>query len=213
MAIAFDASSSWENFPASWPLTISHTVTGTNTLLLVWVAIFNTTVTSVTYNWVAMTQLATKLAWSAVNVYIFWLLSPTTWTNNIVINYTWNTYVRSSNASYTWVKQSWLPDATGTNSGTTETSIPCSVTSVADNSWMAMFWYASWWINTTVTNWVLRTRSPSLDWAIWDSNTAITPAWSYTITWWRTWWSEWWITWVTFAPFVATPNSSFFNFL
>src|SRR5438067_591060 len=110
MAIGFDASSGgFVN--TSGPLTISHTCGGSNRILLVGVEISvgGETVTGVTYNSVAMTQINLQdLNGSTFrNTYLFYLIAPATGANNIVVSASGGTgNIYAAAASYTGVDQS-----------------------------------------------------------------------------------------------------------
>lgn len=96
-------------------------------------------ISSVKYNGVSMTQLATHAADGANgNIYLYGLLNPTTGSAlPILITYAGSMQIFASSASYTGVSQSGLPDAVGTNSQT-GTAITESLTTVANNCWMVM---------------------------------------------------------------------------
>lgn len=93
MPIAFDAKSIGSSGTDVTSLTIAHTCTGSNLVLVVVATIQGNaaTVTGITYNGVAMT-LGKKGGPDADNnqVYLFYLANPATGTNNIVITYSGN---------------------------------------------------------------------------------------------------------------------------
>ncbi|MGQ0829214.1 MAG: hypothetical protein ACT4ON_12570 [Bacteroidota bacterium] len=66
-------------------LTISHTVSGSNTILIVRASTRNGDPTSITYNSVSLTKLATKNN-SSQYASIWYLINPSAGTNNVVIN-------------------------------------------------------------------------------------------------------------------------------
>lgn len=135
MAIARDASSSAVNASAS-SLTFSHTCTGSNLLLLVGVGANSTDTSGVTYNGVAMTQIATDVTGTAGYASLWGLLAPSTGANNIVVTQTTTTYMSACAVSYTGVVQSGLPSITGTDSAT---PLSISLTTTVDNSWLVVF--------------------------------------------------------------------------
>lgn len=120
----------------------NHTCTGTNLCLLVGVADNSgDSVTSVTYNSVAMTQLG-KVARNVAGpeLYIYGLLNPATGLNNVFITRSNSTSdITSGAVSYTGVKQSGLPDASGTANSLASTSVTKSITTIAANA-IAVAW-------------------------------------------------------------------------
>jgi len=118
MAIAFDSSAG--SFQGSTiTLTYSHTCTGSNLILLVSVSTVTTNITGVTYNGVSMTQITT-VSNTAKN-YLFYLIAPTTGTNNVVVSAGGSTLIMSSSSSYTGALQSSQPDAFLATASNTET--------------------------------------------------------------------------------------------
>lgn len=137
MAIAFDATSSGSS-TGSTTLTVAHTCTGANRLLLCYIASTAAdNVTGVTYNGVAMTE-AVKAAnsFAGGEVYIYYLIAPATGANNIVVTKTGTTGTLAMlSASYTGALQSGQPDSTSSGyTGTRPNS--WSQTVVAGNSWV-----------------------------------------------------------------------------
>lgn len=186
MAIAFDASASGNNAGAS-SLTIAHTCTGSDRLLLVGVFCQETptsydVVTGVTYNGVAMTQLAKIDCGIAVQgVYLYGLLAPATGANNIVVSASTTTDVLElKSLSYTGVKQSGLPDASDTSNGALVTSISNDITTILDNCWAVMWSWSERLLNATAGV-TARLGANSQSW-IGDSNGVISPAGSFTGT-------------------------------
>ena len=90
MALAVDAASSSEATSAT-SLTWSHTVSGTNRLLVVGVQFYknvNSFISGITYNSVALTPV-TGAAINTSNYYVdlWYLIAPSTGSNNIVVSY------------------------------------------------------------------------------------------------------------------------------
>jgi hypothetical protein len=134
MAIAFDSSASTNNSTAS-SRTWSHTCSGSNRILFVGLLLqSNITCTGVTYNGVAMTQLATKSNGS--NNYIYYLIAPDTGIHNVVASFSGSGYNWGASASYTGAKQSEQPDAYNTGQSNNSSSVTCNVTTVADKCWV-----------------------------------------------------------------------------
>ncbi len=111
--IAFDSASLGDYQEGSATRTWSHTVSGTNTLLIVCGATYNTDFTGATYDGVAMTLLADTPAPSfGANTYMacYGLLSPHTGTHNVVLSrsgaFIW---IEAEAESFSGVSQASLP--------------------------------------------------------------------------------------------------------
>lgn len=151
MAIAFDATTSSSRVNATTTLTYAHTCTGSDRFLVVATA-NNTarTVTSVTYNWVSMTQVLSPLTNSNWSILYLWILAnPASWSNNIVVTTSGNCEIISKCISYTGVNASWQPDSSSSTWPTTTTSFTTSTTTVADNCWCVMWWMGMNWSTLT----------------------------------------------------------------
>lgn len=130
MAIALDAVS---HGSGASPLTISHTCSGVNRLLLV----FNRGAlpSSVTYNGVSLTKLVDTSSGST-RLTLWYLIQPDPGTHDLVITSGSNplavviSYTGAARAATNWVTN------TGTSSGTTTLGI--STTPSQDNCWIAM---------------------------------------------------------------------------
>jgi hypothetical protein len=160
MAIAFDAAS--EGYASGTSLTVSHTVTGSAPLLIACVGTngTNDTVTGVTYNGVAMTQLGT-VENTYNRLYIYGLLAPATGTHDIVVSNSASVGIRLRAASYSGAKQSGLPDAVATWSTASGTSTTMTVTTTVADCWlvaMARNGYDNYTIGANTVK-----RSPSAD--------------------------------------------------
>lgn len=188
MAIAFD------NYAATGAVTdntsnITYSYnagSGANRFLVVVVStsLTSDTVSGVTYNGVAMTNVAGMQRTSVAgdyNVYTFCLIGPATGSNTVTV--TWTTprssaYSSGFNATYTGVSQTGQPTGGTTASGTATTG-SVSVTTTDDNSWLigeaqnnANFITAG--ANTTQ-------RSAASSSGYFDTNSAQTPAGSKTM--------------------------------
>lgn len=139
MAIAFDATSNGTAVATS--LTVAHTCTGSNLLLYAYVCTVAATdfAVTATYNAVSMTSITSGFLISSGNARMsnFYLLNPATGSNNIVFTPNASANMGSVNTSYTGVKQSGQPDASGTvsssvASGGTQT---LTLTTVAGSCW------------------------------------------------------------------------------
>lgn len=136
MAVAFDAQSSGSVNPAT-TLTVAHTCTGSNRVLLVGLSTNNTTdiVTGVTYAGVSMTKLKTQVVQGLYYSYLFYLQNPSSGTNNIVATASSSSLMGAISASFTGADQVSTPDssASGTTTGA-GTTVSATTTVVAANS-------------------------------------------------------------------------------
>lgn len=177
LPIAFDAASNGSTTGTS--LTVAHTCTGTDRLLIVGVAQNSTTtdnITGVTYNSVAMTLAVSQGSSPANNWSQLWYLrNPASGNNNIVISASPSTEMASVNASYTGADQLTQPDATNSNTAESVTSIATSVTTVKDNCWAVIICSTDGGTVSASTNVTSRATSGTR-YMIGDNNAAITPA-------------------------------------
>jgi hypothetical protein len=139
-AIAFDATVTSVN-PAS--NTVSFTTSGSDRYLVVQVLSSpGDTVTGVTYNGVAMSQIMTSTFGAQANE-LWGLANPASGTHNIVASFSGapSTVVIDA-ISYTGAQQTTPIEATGTNSGS-GTSASVSVTTLTDNAWLVGYFRAN----------------------------------------------------------------------
>src|SRR6266852_9546104 len=111
--IAFDNASSGHVNPGT-TLTYSHAVsaTGTNRILFVNVKTADTSVSSVTYNGVALTSIASDHGtYSNYYDFLYYMVAPATGTHDVVITLPSSDYFQSTAASYTGASQTGVPDA------------------------------------------------------------------------------------------------------
>lgn len=191
MAIAFDAKSEdyFTGGTSGTTITVSHTCTGSDRILLVgaWVGAGTDTITGATYNGVSMTEInAVTTGFTTVKyTKLFYLIAPAIGANNIVVTKsgTNSAYIWIRNASYTGVKQSAQPDSQTTNTASGVTSLGTSTTTVADNSWVIAFTaYDSIASNSTAGSGTTIRTNGGNQWAdFFDSGSAITPAGSKTL--------------------------------
>ena len=136
MAIALDATSFTSSASAS-SLTWAHTCTGSNRILVVAIGMDADTTCTVTYNGVSMTEIGNaQRSVGGVKTFLFYLIAPTTGTNNIVATLGTSTKVASGATSYTGAKQSGQPDSsTATFDDATLTFI-VSTTVIAPDCWL-----------------------------------------------------------------------------
>src|SRR5437016_3064177 len=130
MAIARD-NNSLGAFSAS-PLTFSHTCTGSNLILFVYVWKNATTdlINTVTYNGVTMTAVNAGVTDGASDYgKMYYLLNPATGAHNVVVTVSSGS-VAAYAASYTGVSQV-APEANSTNSANPGTSLTDTLTTIA----------------------------------------------------------------------------------
>lgn len=183
MAISFDSVSKWEDFNTVSSITWSHTCSWTNRILVVGVVWpFNDTVTWVTYNWVAMTQVwkirsSANAAWT----YTYILVNPSSWANNVVVSSSVWTSFYCSATSYNWAKQSSQPDAFTVSSEQTTTSYTQSVSVVNSNCWLHWFFVTNSPNQSAWAWYTIRAASDNFRYTIWDSN-GVVWTWAQTMT-------------------------------
>lgn len=138
MAIARDSSTFDEQTGTS--ATVSHTVSGSDTVLFVGFSTSSTSgdiATGVTYNAVSMTQVVkVDTVITGRFTYIYGLLNPATGANDVVISISESKTIRSASVSYTGVDQGQtLTDITDTDQAGTGTTTTINMTTTSDNSW------------------------------------------------------------------------------
>lgn len=190
-AIAFDATSQSPSSPGwnagsntySW----SHTVTGTDTVIVVAVVNYNPsllTATSVTYDGMSLT-LATStraaLEGNIQDVEMWYLAGAPTGTHNITVNLSASATDSFFMAdSYTGVSQTSPLDSFATGrSLSAVTSFGLSTNTVAKNAWLVGFVFERGGTPSAGTNTMIRSSNSGTYGAISDSNSAQSPAGSY----------------------------------
>ncbi len=186
MAIAFDAASTG-TAGTSTSITVAHTCTGSDRILFVGIATFDSgggqQVSGVTYNGVAMTQIGTRRVAGNLDNTLWYLIAPATGTNNIVASYASQAEVYLVAASYTGAKQTGQPDATAGNSGQSASAITAVVTTIADNCWVVMSATCNSLGLAAGASTTSRTEaSPNDAIGFYDNNAAKTPAGAVTLT-------------------------------
>ncbi len=179
MAIAFDSASSGGTV-ASNTLTFSHTCSGSNRILFVGIEGDGSsdTLTSVTYNGVAMTRIDSISAASTANryLYLYYLIAPATGAHNVVATVSSGTVVLGVSASYTGALQSGVPDSSNKGGATSGGSRNVSTTTVLNNSWVVGHFNGAA-SPTAVAGTTLRATESTYGFStIGDSNGAVTPA-------------------------------------
>ena len=144
MAIAFD-SATRATTGTGTSLTFSHTVSGSNRILVVGVAdndaTTGDTITGVTYNGVAMSRISGGYGTNTDGgtVFLYYLVAPATGTHNVVVSCSSSHSLSALAASYTGAAQTGQPDANTAQSTSASTSINISLTSVADKCWAVIY--------------------------------------------------------------------------
>lgn len=185
MAITYDTSSSGNASPGNATVTISHTITGSNTILIIGVTNQNAGGLSVgTYNGTSfLSNVLATITSGGVPTTLYYIYAAAGTANIVVTRNTTTNYLMVMAASYTGVNQSMVwsgggaTDATNTGSGTAST-FTGTVTSIADNSWAILtceFDNASLSAGTGST--LRQSQIPGyVAWGIFDTNGAKTPA-------------------------------------
>lgn len=218
MAIALDSTSAPTNSSGVTSLNRSHTCTGSD--LILWVAVTTVSgasvpVTGVTYNSVAMTKVTAIAPQSNWEMSLWYLAGPSTGTNTITATCATApaNIFRISSASYTGASQTGIPDSSNSATGVT-TSRTVSTTTIANNCWVVG--YGMTGAGNIVPSTGLTTRSEtdsgSGSTVLGDSNGAVTPAGSYSMTFTTANDSTGLIV-ASFAPATASTNSNFFMLL
>lgn len=142
MAIAFDAFSQLDVGVGATTHTLSHTVTGTNTYLLVHVQTAASggadIVSGVTYNSVAMTRLDSINVESGGNqrIYFYYLTGTATGANNIVVTTSTNDTPSIRGSSFTGVAQASPHDVSGSAQATAGANLVLTVSVTATDCWL-----------------------------------------------------------------------------
>lgn len=139
MAITVD-STSFSSNTSGTSQTTSHTCSGTNRILFVsaWTRGANTP--TATYNGVSMTIIGSKVGPNADGDYVslFYLLNPSSGTNNIVVSLSAANLIGTTAVSYNDTTNSFGLNASNTYGPTTATSDSVQVTTTVDNCWIIM---------------------------------------------------------------------------
>lgn len=186
MAIAFDATS-LSTAQTTSPITWNHTCTGSDLILWVGFGLGGTSsdnVTGITYNGTSMT-LGTKVqtpldSW----IYLYYLIAPSSGTNTVSVSVSSAVDTKCGASSFTGANQTGQPDATTTNTGSSVTTLATNITTIADNSWVVGVSGASNLTLSAGTGVTSRSGQvvQGVVWLLGDSNSAKTPAGSYSMT-------------------------------
>lgn len=186
MAIAFDAAANGSASPGT-SITFSHTCTGSDLILLVFVGQGGTnadSVTGITYNSVSMTR-ALFQAGSTTAIWAYYLINPSTGANNVVVSSSGSVFFRASSVSYTGAKQSSQPDATDGDAVASGTSTTTTLTTVADNCWTVCGVESNGAGSTPAASTGINATRDTIGtlFVVGDSDGGITPAGSNSMTW------------------------------
>jgi hypothetical protein len=188
MAIALGAVTTAESAAGSDTLTYSSpNISGSNTILFV--AVYGSrvsSITGVTHNGTAMTSCGTGSSIEANRkLQMFYRVAPTAGVSDIVCTISGADGARVINSAavyYTGAKQTGVPDAYD-QSNATATGITDTVTTVADNCWVvgASAGAGGGTMNAG-TGVTIRAQQTAEPFGMGDSNSAKTPAGSYSMT-------------------------------
>ena len=120
MAIAFDAVANSGAKFGNTSYSYTHVCTGSNLYLIVGVAFsdsFGPTISSITYNSVALTKLKEETVVFGLVSSIWGLAAPTSGSNSVTVTFSGSASSRSTSVSYTGVKQTSTTDGTGGANG------------------------------------------------------------------------------------------------
>jgi hypothetical protein len=186
MAIAVDATSEGGRATAA-SQTFTHVCTGSDLLLIVGVlvgAVENMTSGSVTYNGVALTMLGSEMLNHAGNFKLsFWyLIGPATGSHSVVVTPNSSSDTMAVAASYSGVSQTGFPDASGSRQPAQAASVTETLTTIADNAWMAWVGLDEFNTPTAGAGTTRRVINSGFNGVfIADSNAAFTPAGSHSL--------------------------------
>lgn len=212
MAIAFDAATYQENYSAGTSATKAFTTSGSDRFLVVSChsSTSSTPASAVTYNGVSMTQIGSTITISPGVAWLslWYLINPASGSNNVVATKSAGENLSLAIASYTGVKQSGQPDASGSTTGSS-TSPSRSITSIADNCWaiMAIAGDGTGGTLSSSTGWTKRDSAFTRG-SIGDNNAAKTPAGSISQTGTLSTSQAWGVIQITIAPAVASGPAS-----
>lgn len=210
--IAFDSSAVGALVNPGTSSTWAHTVgAGANPILFV--GVFGDVATTgkisgVTYNGVAMTLIGSVRAPSDRWVYLFYLVNPTTGTNNVVVSASASIAIQGMSSSFTGVNQTGQPDASTTNTtGASVSHLIGTLTTVAANCWTVAIYKSMATVVAAGTGTARQNQNSTL---IFDSNGPIGTPGSSTLQGNSNSNSNQAIVMASFAPFVAPPTPTGF---
>jgi hypothetical protein len=180
MAIAFDNSTNGGQSYNS-DLTFAHECSGDNRILFVFVeSQVENPEDGVTYNGSEMTRIIRRV-WLGYYLSVYYLIAPSSGSNNVVVDRNNAAYTRAVASSYTGVSQTSPIDASdGTLSDRSGTTMSASLTTIADNCW-TIFGCKIYYDPTATAGAAVR-EIYTKQFFVADSNAAITPAGSHTMS-------------------------------
>ena len=132
-------------------------------------------------------------------IYMWYLINPASGAHNVVVSASGTSLIGGMAVSYTGAKQSAQPDAFATNSSSGATSITTSVTTVANNCWTVLYSKIDGTAITAGTGSTQRVNNTGK--ALFDSNSALTPAGSKSMTLTDAASPHWGVVMASFSPF------------
>lgn len=139
MALAFDASTHGGTNASTTSLSITHTAAGSNRIAVV--KVYHSTgggatLTGVTYDGAACTNIDTQSNGSGFNESLWYLIAPSTTAGaSVVATFSAAAFCTMAVSTYTGAMQSSQPDASGKSSATT-TGLTVSATVLKTNCWL-----------------------------------------------------------------------------
>lgn len=182
-AIAYD-NASHSGFLNSTSNNLSHTTSGSDRLLMVYIYSTIDNITGVTYNGTAATFVQKQLMTGAAAgqyIHAYILANPTSGTNNVTVTSSSGMGGYISAVSYTGAKQTGQPDNSAKQVANPVTTLTTNLTTVADNSWLVGYAYMNGSM-AAGSGTILRGGSVSGVLQAMDSNGAKSPAGSYGLT-------------------------------
>ncbi len=177
MAIAYD-NASHSGFLNGTSNNLSHTTSGSDRHLCVYVYASTNNITGASYNGVSMTQVDNLLMTGGAAgqyIYMYTLENPASGANNVTVTSSSGMGGYISAVSYTGAAQTGQPDASNKGGSSSTSSQSVSVTTTVDNCWLVGFAYTG---NTMSagTGTTLRGGSVAGILSAIDSNGVTTPA-------------------------------------
>jgi len=174
--------------------TFSHTTgSGSDRILLVGfvgdMLAGNDDVSSVTYNGVSMTLANKVTAGGSRYSYVYYLLNPASGAHNVVITFSSSHWIISGAVEYSGVQG--IDVMTTNSTSPTASSLTTSVTTTTNNNWNVLFSQAQGIVQNAGSGATKRVEASNTFWAFFDSNGALTPAGSHSMT-------------TTFSPLIST---------
>lgn len=181
MAIAFNtALTGYVGSATSKTLTIAPS--GTADLLLAFVMTTNASYTISSITWAGGADFSgTKVGPATVSSfkqYAAYLAAPTTGSNNLVVTISSAGEIYCAGLFYDGAKQTGIFD----NSALNTSSLVQPITTIADNCWTVCSALADAGALASSTNSTTRSTIQNTAWGVFDSNGAVTPAGSFTMT-------------------------------